>query len=622
MFLKSIIKTDKISGKRYEYLRLCESYRIADKTRHRNIVTLGLVPQLDSPALKKQFADRLEHLIKGSEELFLNANLPLEIEALAHQFYNKIKEKQEVKHYIKLSEPEAPKESLQQADYEEVDLNSVVCEQAKEAGSEWLCYQAMQQLGVAQFLEEQGLDDKWINICMIHWISKAIYPASEHKTQQWLQQNSALAELFGIESLKISRHHLYRASLKLHALKNPLDTFLSTKTNELFDIQDKIILYDLTNTYFEGRKLKSELAKFGRSKEKRSDAKLIALALVVNTQGFVKYSKIYKGNIADSATLETTVEELSKATSFVDRKPMVVIDAGIATEKNLEMLTQKGYHYLCVTRSKLKDYKIVDPEASPITLTDKRNNSIEVQRVEKEGQSDAFLYIRSAQKAAKEASMDDRYSQKFEQEITALSLGLAKKGTVKKLEKIWERIGRIKERYPAINKHYALEITSDQGVAKSIQWSIKNTGPSLNHGVYFLRTSKKELNEKDFWGIYNTLTQIEATFRILKIDLNLRPVFHQKDDYTEAHIYLGILAYSLVATIRHQLKGKGINDDWSTIIRKMNTQKIVTNSLKNKQGEKITIKLCSIPNQHASKIYESLQYKKVPFYRKKYVFPD
>ena len=82
-----------------------------------------------------------------------------------------------------------------------------------------------------------------------------------------------------------------------------MEKHLSNRTNELFDLADKIILYDLTNTYFEGEKRSSQLAKFGRSKEKRSDAKLVVLALVVNIEGFIKYSSILEGNIADCNTL-------------------------------------------------------------------------------------------------------------------------------------------------------------------------------------------------------------------------------------------------------------------------------------------------------------------------------
>ena len=137
-----------------------------------------------------------------------------------------------------------------------------------------------------------------------------------------------------------------------------------------------------------------------------------------------------------------------------------------------------------------------------------------------------------------------------------------------------------------------------------------------------MRTSKKDLKEKDFWGIYNTLTEIEATFRVLKTDLSLRPVHHQSDINCEAHIFLGILAYSLVNSIRYQLKAKSINFDWSNIVRKMNTQKVISNTMLDENNKKIMIRTCSIPNQEVKNIYEAMGYKQVPFYRRKFVFPE
>src|SRR5699024_6424676 len=136
--------------------------------------------------------------------------------------------------------------------------------------------------------------------------------------------------------------------------KDTLEKHLSDRTNELFDLQDKIILYDLTNTFFEGRMVHSRLGKRGRSKEKRSDAKLVVLALVINTEGFIKYSSILEGNIADSKTLAKKIDKLKVHTCR--QEAVIVLDAGIATKENLKLITEKGYHYLCVSRSKLKDY--------------------------------------------------------------------------------------------------------------------------------------------------------------------------------------------------------------------------------------------------------------------------
>jgi transposase len=614
MFIKHNVKTDKKTAVQYRYLRLCESYRIGHNTRHRTVVDLGIVPALDTREKQKEFADRVEQLLKGSTLLFLNP-IDKEIEALAQKFYKKIKEKR----IDTVSPSQSTDTKPPEKDFDSIDLNSIETEEVREVGSEWLSYQAIEQLGIRKFLEQTGWDKDAIDIALIQLVSKAVYPASEHKTAHWIQENSAVAELFSKESLTINRHHLYEASRMLYALKDKLEPFLSSKTNELFDLEDKIILYDLTNTYFEGRKVGSTLAQFGRSKEKRSDARLAALALVTNAQGFVKYSKIYKGNMADCATLEATVTELSSATSQQDRKPLVVMDAGIATDDNLKMLKEKGYSYLCVTRSKLKEYKLVNADQPPIKLYDRRENLIEVQRIEKENSQDAFLYVRSGQKAIKEASMSTHFSERFEAELDALSSGLAKKRATKKTEKIWERIGRIKERYPGANKLYTIDVESKEDKAICIKWSKKTTTIKATDGVYFLRCSQLDLDEKALWNIYNTLTEIEATFRTLKTDLSLRPVYHKSDTNSEAHIFLGVVAYSIVATIRYQLKQKNIHHSWSTIVRKMNTQKIVTTSMMNEKEKKILIKTCSNPTPDVVEIYKALNYKPRPFTRKKFV---
>ena len=171
-------------------------------------------------------------------------------------------------------------------------------------------------------------------------------------------RNKDVCEVTGYDTEHVTKDRLYAISKKLYAEKEALEQHLSVRTNELFDIQDKIILYDLTNTYFEGRKQGSKLAKFGRGKEKRGDAKLVVLGLVINPEGFIKYSSILEGNMADSKTLEGMINKLRIKTSSSAREALVVIDAGIATDDNLKMILDNGYDYLRVSRSCLKDYNI------------------------------------------------------------------------------------------------------------------------------------------------------------------------------------------------------------------------------------------------------------------------
>lgn len=140
-----------------------------------------------------------------------------------------------------------------------------------------------------------------------------------------------------------------------------------------------------------------------------------------------------------------------------------------------------------------------------------------------------------------------------------------------------------------------------------------------NEGIYFLRTTLDENDEKTLWSIYNIIREIEYTFRVLKTDLDLRPIYHKTDDAAMAHLHLGILAYWLVATIRYQLKQKGYNHDWREIVRIMNTQKCVTTTVENIQGETVSVRQCTEPTQKAKHIYNLMDYKTVPFYRKKSV---
>ncbi|MDO9339393.1 MAG: IS1634 family transposase [Bacteroidales bacterium] len=609
MFIKAIPKTDKTTGKSYTYYRLCESYRLGEKVRHRSILSLGTLVELADKKDFKLLADRIEQLLGGKPSLF--ACQPL-VEKLAQKFYSKIIEGKLVDR-IPLSQTAKNLQS--------VDLDSLAIENVREIGSEWMCYQAINQLGLRGYFEKAGFAPEDIDLSLMHIISRAVCPASEHATAEWLQDNTALCELMGIEAASVSHHKLYRISRLLYEHRDGIEQYLSHKTSELFDLQDKIILYDLTNTYFEGRKQNSQIAMFGNSKEKRKDAKLVTLALVVNIEGFVKYSKIYRGNIGETTTLEAMLNELSVQTSSTGRKPLVVMDAGIADEDNLKMLKSKGYDYLCVTRSKLKDYIAVKNQGHPVIITDRRNSPVELLLIEKEGIDDSLLYVRSERKAVKELSMHENFTSHFETGLNQILLGIQKKGGTKKVEKVWERIGRLKEKYSSAHRFFDIQVSTENEVVKNLTWKRIISASRKVEGVYFLRTSIKEIDEVAFWNIYNTIREIESSFRTLKRDLEIHPVFHKSDENTMAHLFLAVLAYQMVNTIRYQLKANGIHHDWSHIVRIMNTQKAATVTMQDKDDQKIYIRKCSKPEAKASEIYDALSYKHQPWIKKS-VLPE
>jgi hypothetical protein len=610
MFIKPFFKYNKTTGNRYTVYKLCESYRISGSIHHHIIIGFGKLEELETVGQKKMLAARIEEMIKTGESSLPIYDTDEKVEQLAHHFYNEIK----LKRRYDLTHGKE--------EWETVNLSTLKNKDAREIGAEWLCKQAFEQLGIGDFLRQRHWNEEKISLAITHIISRAVFPASELKTVSYIKENSAVCELTGFDKEKITKDLLYGISHKLYSLKPQLEKYLSRRTNELFDLEDKIILYDLTNTYFEGRMQQSKIAKFGRSKEKRNDAKIIVLAVVINREGFLKYTNIFEGNMTDCKTLEVMLDTLSSQTSITTRKPIVVIDAGIATNDNVMMLKRKKYDYICVSRSNLKEF-YADINSIPVQIKDNKNQPIELLKVKTNEDNEHYLWVKSHAKTMKENSMNGLLAQRFEQGIRNINHGLSTKGGTKRLEKVYERIGRLKQKYSSVHKYYDIAVTDNgKNIATSVYCGHKSgEDTDKNAGIYFLRTSLNEKDEKTLWTIYNAIREIEYTFRVLKTDLDLRPVYHKTDDASMAHLHLGMLAYWLVVTIRHQLKQKGIHSDWREIVRIMNTHKCVTTSVVNIEEKVISVRQCTEPTQQVKRIYELLKYKYVPFIRKKSVVP-
>ncbi|WP_255515628.1 transposase [Flavobacterium sp. ZT3R18] len=351
---------------------------------------------------------------------------------------------------------------------------------------------------------------------------------------------------------------------------------------------------------------------------------------MVNLEGFLKYLNIYQGNMADCKTLLDMIDNLKVGSGLVNKKSLIVFDAGIATQENLDMVVAKGYDYVYVNRTKSKKYDLKNE--IPTIIYDSKNqktaiNQIELQAKKQETiQHDFCIYkVKSDFKAMKERSMNVKFKERFELELQKLAKGITLKSGIKIQEKVQQKIGRIKEKYPSIAPHFTINRTPDQNKINiiSIDWQANETAikKEKEQGIYFLKTSLKDKDETTIWKIYNALREVESTFRTLKTDLDLRPVYHKNDNATMAHLHLGLLGYWIVNTIRHQLKTKKINHDWKEILRISSTQKLVTTSIVDDQENTIIIKKCSEPNSKLQEIYQALKYKSRPFRMKKFVVP-
>ena len=574
-----------------------------DRICHRTLLNVGFMPEVSIEQLNS-IREQLNNLYSNQSSLFEQPD-PL-VKQYAEDFWNRL-----------IREKKVDIDKV----HKQVNVDTIQHSNVREIGAEWICYNTWNKLQITEFLQSQGWTETQIQLAATQIISRAVYPASELKTSSWIKENSAICEVTGYDMEQITKDKLYTSALKLYDVKDGLEKHLSNRTNTLFELEDKIMLFDLTNSYFEGRKQNSTLAQFGRSKEKRNDAKLVVLAMVVNVEGFIKYTAIHEGNIADCNTLSTMIDKLASHTC--SHKAVVVLDAGIATEENLELITQKGYNYLCVSRTKLKNYSTVKDKLT-VLLETKSKHLVRLKAIQTDSNTDYYLEVKSDAKAAKETGMKTQFEKRFEEQLQKIHKALHGKGGIKKANKVYERIGRAKEKYASTQQYYNIEVRVDEKtkLATDIHWQKdeeKYAQKQEGLGIYFLRTNLAIKDEVVIWNIYNTIREIENSFRTLKTDLDLRPIYHKNDNSTMAHLHLGILAYWLVNTIRHQLKAHHISSNWTEIVRIANTQKVITTTGQNTFNKAVCVRKCSTPNKNLQHILDTLKLKYKPFRKRKSV---
>ncbi|QUB62078.1 transposase [Prevotella melaninogenica] len=566
------------TGDMAPYYRIKESYRDVQGHVHSLILlNIGFEPSLTAVQVRKiayALTERFKN--RSTPSLFkehLDGLTPIE-QAKADEWWIRMEKEGGIDRFNK----EEQKSLRKYENY--IDLETANYTDARNVGAEWLCKQTIDKLQLEGFLRKNGWTENAIHTALSALIVRTVYAVSERSSYYYLRDNSAAAELYsGVPGWTPGINSLYKITDKLYELKEQLEHHLCSITDALFNIDNKLMLFDLTNFYFEGSKRNSNKAKFGRSKEKRSDCKLLVLALCINKEGFIRYSSILEGNTADPKSLPNMIDTLAKRNPSRTKDTLVVMDAGVATEENLELIKKKGYNYLCVSRTKMKDYTLSDDNKS-VTVMDARRQKITLKEVKTEDDEDYYLEITSPSKAMTESSMNRVWRERFEMELQRINEGISKKGGTKTYEKVVERTGR------AIQK-------------------------------YLLRSNVRTLSERVTWEYYNLIREIECTNRQLKNDLNLRPIYHQKDERSDAHLFFGLLAYWVVNTIRCQLKREGESCYWTEIVRRMSIQKLVTTKGKNPLGETIEMRQCSSPSKQAKQIYDKLNLKHSPFKKNK-----
>ena len=486
----------------------------------------------------------------------------------------------------------------------------------RSVGPELLTLHYWKALKFKRILEDCGFSKRQIEIAQVAILGRLLCPGSERQTLYWFNKQSSLKEFSTELHDGLNKDPLYRIGDLILEHKPEIETGLRNNLKQFHSLVDRVYLYDLTNTYFEGNKLNSELCKRGKSKEKRDDCPLVTLALVVDQDGFPVFSRIYAGNQSEPKTLKEVMEEVRcNQEDIIDRlaHPMVVMDRGIATKDNIAWLKAEGYTYFVIERrNAVNDFREEFRSMEGfVESRDRQNGKLYLKKATESDLTRILVY--SETKAFKERGMVSLRERKFLEEVDHLA-SINKNGRLLDANKILIRIGRLKERYGSIASRYDFCLHRDDDNAEKvngIELLDLNRKPAKAEfpGCYVIETNSIGLSSEEIWGFYMKLNEVEAAFRCMKTDLGTRPIHHQKDTRVEAHLFYSVLAYAILRSITKRLADQDVHMSWTSIKQALSTHMKATTTFTDPEGYRVHIRQTGQPEEEAKKLYSILKVK-------------
>jgi transposase len=466
------------------------------------------------------------------------------------EVFNEQGETQQLKLFPSDVQPRPDDEQVAQ-----VLLNKVRLERTRQFGSCWLGLELWKRLALDRFFEQamdtEQADVPWSRIAAVLAVNRLCAPGSELAIEQRWYPSTALDDLLGIEDGKINDTRLYRCLDRILPHKTKLERHLKERYGELFGAEFDVLLYDLTSTYVEGAAESNPMMRRGYSRDHRPDCEQMVIALIVNSEGFPFSYETFDGNRADVSTMETILRMVER--KYGKARRIWVFDRGIVSEENLAAIRKRGGQYLVGTpRSQMKhfeeellkdDWLQVRPE-------------VDVKKVSVPQGEETYVLCRTSGRKEKEKAIRNRFSTRMEDALKRLAKSI-ESGRLKDRNKMERRLGRIQATHSQVNDLYdiALRDTSD-GIR--LFWEIREDRKiwrGLREGAYMLRTNLDGTAE-ELWSRYMQLTEAEASFRVLKSELSIRPLFHQKEPRVKAHVLVAFLGYALWVTLKHLLKSR------------------------------------------------------------------
>ena len=528
----------KADGEEYEYWSLVESVRTARGPRQRIVATIGKLPGFDKE-------ERI-----GWEEIgrILNG-----------------KPQQQDSLFEKAEEPPS---------WATVNINRVSVERLRNFGDIYLALLLWHQLGFADFCKEHMPEGKeaipWSVMACILSVARFCAPSSELQIAESWYDKTALDDLLGVPTDRVNDDRLYRSLDALLPHKDALCKHLQDRYGELFGETFDFLFYDITSTYFEGMALGNPQAKRGYSRDSRPDCPQVCIGLVTSKEGLPLAFEVFDGNRTDVTTTEEMVVIMESKYGKANR--IWVMDRGMVSEDNIEFMQERGARYLVGTPKSMlrkfeqellaKDWEEVHP-------------GVEVKKcASPEGKDETFVLCRSEGRKDKETAILNRFIVRLEAGLNKLK-EQAEKGRLRDQQKAERRIGRLLERNSRAASLFDVTVTEtgagkDRRLAVDIkkneeryQWALQSGGN------YILRTNWKEADPKTIWKRYIQLTEVEDAFRTEKHDLGMRPIYHRKQDRTQAHILVCFLSLAMWRTLQQWMKASGLGTAPRKLIEEM-----------------------------------------------------
>ena len=649
-----------------EVLQLIESYRNGEgKARNQVVVSLGdaTIPREEWPLIAKA----VESSLNGYQDL-IATEMTVEAQRWVDSISKRVQRDgrwvpaRQRKFLIRIDKQE-PKEKKDKPEViDGVLIDQVNHTQTSSLGPTLLGLRVWEKLGMPKFLDSLGFTEAQCDAAAVTVVNRLVDPVTENFLKEnWLDR-STLPDLLGNKILIGNEKRFYTISDKLLLNQDAIEHHLRQAQERHFNLNRTLVLYDLTNTHFEGQCLGNNKAAYGRNKQKRHDCPQVVVGMLFDEFGFELGHRTFEGNMSDSKSLLQMVKELQEIIVESDSlalslKPLVVVDAGIATKCNLKLLRTNGFNYLVNDsrrqRETYKDefaketefHKIAGrcqdgQEKSPVKVKLLEEKSIEKEVIE-EKQADGSLsqverevvltehlvLCKSDGRRSKELAMMSKAEERFLDQLQDLSKRL-EKGRLKDSVKIERAVGRVKAKNPRVARFYEVTVIEEMAdpakgdstkkkkkqsskknadsVQRKLKWSRNDDKFRTNEnllGCYVLRTDREDLTAEQYWQVYTTLTYAEDGFRALKSDLGLRPNHHRIEKRVDGHIFISILAYQLLHHILHTLRLVGDNRCWFTLRQVLETHCYTTIVVPTINGALYRLRKPGIPEESQKQIY-------------------